>query len=297
MKRILITGANGFTGQYVCKALENSNWEIYGLSDNLSITGKTVDLREKDLVYKIIKEVRPNAVIHLAAISSVNHKNIDEIYEVNILGTRNLLEALSYSNSDIENVILASSANIYGPENSGLPISELAPPNPVNDYAISKLAMELMAKTWFDRLPISITRPFNYTGVGQSENFIIPKIINAFRNNSDFLELGNIDISRDFSDVRDIASFYVSLLKNKYRNLIVNFCSGKSTSVSYIIDYCAKITGKNVEIVTSQSLIRKRDISSLTGDNRLLKEITGASGKYSIEQTLSWMLNNHKTDK
>ena len=165
MKTALITGLDGFTGRYVQNELENNGYKIIGLSS---------DLTDPDALSEEIRHIRPHAVVHLAGIAFVGHGNANAFYEVNLIGTRNLLDALSQHAPDIQSILLASSANIYGNRAEDI-LNEDTPPDHINDYAVSKFAMEQMANLWVDRLPLFLVRPFNYTGVGQDEKFLIPK--------------------------------------------------------------------------------------------------------------------------
>ena len=134
-----------------------------------------VNLCDRAELGRAVAEIKPDVVAHLAAISFVAHGDVEAIYRTNVVGTRNLLEALAGLEKRPSAVLLASSANIYG--NAAVEvIDESVQPSPANDYAVSKLAMEYMARLWMDRLPIIMTRPFNYSGVGQAPQFLLPKI-------------------------------------------------------------------------------------------------------------------------
>ncbi|WET42748.1 GDP-mannose 4,6-dehydratase [Citrobacter enshiensis] len=135
--------------------------------------------------------------------------------------------------------MLASSANVYGNGTAGK-LSESTVVNPANDYAVSKLAMEYMSHLWMDKLPIFITRPFNYTGVGQTDNFLLPKIVKHFKAKSPTIELGNIDVWRDFTDVRALSKAYVKLLHAKPFGEVINICSGRTYSLRKVIELCEK---------------------------------------------------------
>ena len=125
------------------------------------------------------RRIAPDVVVHLAALAFVAEDNPEDFYRVNVLGTVNLLEALADDLHPVR-ILIASSANVYG-NTSGGAKRRLSCPAPVNHYAASKLAMEHMVRTWFDRLPIVMTRPFNYTGPGQDERFVVPKIVAHYK--------------------------------------------------------------------------------------------------------------------
>ena len=223
-KRVLITGSEGFTGRYVTEEFKRAGWEVWGAGLQPKPEQPQylqIDLLKPETLVPIATKVQPDVVIHLAAMAFVAEDDANGFYQVNLMGTRNLLEVLSAAKTPPECTIIASSANVYG--NSTLEVlSEDSPTNPANDYAVSKLAMEYLAKTYMDRLGIVITRPFNYTGVGQSSRFLIPKIVEHFKARAPVIELGNIDVERDFSDVRDIACYYRQIAENRPGKLTIN---------------------------------------------------------------------------
>ena len=214
MARALITGIEGFTGRHLARELTNAGHEVFGVthaggtSDERTVA---CDLGDATQLKSAVERMRPALVAHLAAVSFVPHGNAGEIYRTNVIGTRNLLAALAALSEVPRSVLLASSANVYGNATAGV-IDESVRPAPANDYAVSKLAMEHMAGLWAARLPLTIVRPFNYTGAGQSINFLLPKIVSHFRQRASVLELGNLDVTRDFSDVRDVVGCYRRLL-------------------------------------------------------------------------------------
>jgi nucleoside-diphosphate-sugar epimerase len=278
--KVLVTGLGGFTGHYVKVELEKLSYDVIGLES---------DLTDAKGLKSEIDRVRPNKVVHLAAIASVDHGSINEFYNVNLIGTRNLLEALESQGGGLQSVLLASSANIYGNKNEGV-LAETALPNPCNDYAVSKYAMEQMAFLWKERLPIFLTRPFNYTGVGQGENFLIPKIVSHFKQRKDVIELGNIDVNRDFNDVRMVAKCYCQLLEKPPIGEVVNICTGKVHSLKNIIEICQQLTGHKINIKVNPLFVRANEVRTLVGDTSKLIKLTGTSEMISLEETLQWML-------
>jgi len=282
--RILVTGLDGFTGRYVKTALEKVGHETLALSSNLTdAQGLTDELADCQL----------DAVIHLAAIAFVGHGDINAIYHVNLLGTRNLLQALAQSSNDIKHILIASSANIYGNSSGGM-LNEQTSANPANDYALSKYAMELMAGLWCKRLPITLMRPFNYTGLGQNDVFLVPKIVNHFKARKPIIELGNLEVWREFNDVRFIADSYTKVisLPPATSGQAINVCTGNAYSLAEIINLCHKITGHTIDVQVNPQFVRENEVHVLKGDNRLLQQTIGSIAQYDLEQTLTWMLEN-----
>lgn len=289
--RALVTGATGFTGRYVVRELEALGYETVGLSHSCDDTlpnAVSVNVLDRAATRDAIAAIAPNVVLHLAAIAFVAHGDVDEIYRVNVVGTRNLLEALAELPASPEIVVLASSANIYG--NATVePIVEATSPAPANDYAVSKLAMEYMARLWTERLPIVITRPFNYTGVGQSTQFLLPKIVEHFRRGDRLIELGNTDVARDFADVRDVARVYARLVEAKPTGGVFNICTGVGTSLNEVLDMMADIAGYRIEVRVNPAFVRANEVRRLVGSNQALRKHIGFIPASSLRKTLSWM--------
>ncbi|PNI00916.1 GDP-mannose 4,6-dehydratase [Vibrio diazotrophicus] len=292
MKKVLLTGVDGFTGKYVAKELTEKGYQVIGLVYKHAGEGQVAcDLTDKQSVKNCLVEVKPDYVIHLAALSFVGHADQRAFYDVNVFGALNILEMAKEIGISFKKVIFASSANIYGNPIAIEKIDELVVPAPVNHYAMSKLAMEHMAKLWFDDFPLLITRPFNYTGPGQAEQFLIPKIVSHFKKKAAEIELGNIDVYRDFSDVRDIAKAYVRLLESSARSEIVNLCSGNVSSLSSIISKMEDIAGYKINVKVNPAFVRDNEIKVLGGDNSKLVFLTGFKPTITIDQTLLDMYN------
>lgn len=289
-QRALITGLNGFTGNYMARELVDAGYEVHGLELPEATTAgrQSVDLCDLEAVKQAVQTIRPNVVVHLAAIAFVAHGNAENFYRVNLIGTRNLLEALSEVSDGLDCVLLASSANIYGNRTEGI-LTEESLPEPANDYAVSKLAMENMARLWMDRLPIVIARPFNYTGVGQSENFLIPKIVSHFRRKAPRIELGNLDVWRDFNDVRAICKAYAGLLAKRPIGEVFNVCSGVGTSLREVISTMESLAGYHIELSVNPAFVRPNEVKVLTGSAQRLSSLIPSWQQIPLEETLRWM--------
>jgi GDP-6-deoxy-D-talose 4-dehydrogenase len=232
--------------------------------------------------------VRPDYLIHLAAISFVQHADAEAFYRVNVIGTLNLLQAMVDAKLSPRRVLIASSANIYGNAKAEV-ITEEQSPQPVNHYAVSKLAMEYMVRTWCDRLPIVITRPFNYTGVGQEPHFLIPKIVSHFVRRAPMIELGNLDVEREFSDVRMVASAYRRLIEDAPAGEIFNICSGVAYSLAEVLAMMAKIAGYTIEVTVNPAFTRPNEVKRLVGSPKKLHDLVGHIETIPLPKTLDWM--------
>ncbi|WP_454784582.1 GDP-mannose 4,6-dehydratase [Legionella sp. WA2024007413] len=300
MKKVMITGSSGFTGHYLSLELLRAGMNVIGLCQRLPlhpIPGMNYfssDLLNQAELSNIIKEIEPTVVVHLAAVSFIGQDNAETMYRTNIIGTRNLLEALTQLSKPPEQVLLASSGNIYGNTEREF-IDETAPAAPINDYSVSKLSMEQMAKLWMNELPITIVRPFNYTGVAQSSLFLVPKVVTHFSQRADFLELGNLDIVRDFSDVRDVVHAYRRLIEvGGTANEVVNICTGQGYSLQQLLSMLSKLTGHSLEIGVNPRFVRSNEVKHLVGCKQKLEQIIGSFSRFTLEETLSWMLEANR---
>jgi GDP-6-deoxy-D-talose 4-dehydrogenase len=293
MKRVLITGYNGFTGHYVATRLRQPGVEVFGLVNRSNVGPAELkgDLTDIDQMKEIVAAVRPTHVIHLAAISFIPHGDTRAFYDVNLFGTLNLLEALADLDRTPERVVIASSAHVYGVPTVET-IDEAVCPGPVNHYGNSKLAMENMARTWMDRLPLVIARPFNYIGPGQDEaRFLIPKVIGHLKRRAPILDVGNLNLARDFSDVRDVAEAYARLLDSAAAvGQTVNICSGNALALRKVLDIAFEIAGFVPEIRVNPALVRSNELPKLTGSCARLWALTGFKPSIPMAETLRRML-------
>ncbi|RQT37874.1 NAD-dependent epimerase/dehydratase family protein [Burkholderia contaminans] len=289
--RALVTGLGGFTGDYLAKSLQAAGYRVFGTTHDSEASGAgmyRVDLCDRAALAKVVADVQPDVVAHLAAVSFVAHGDADAIYRTNVVGSRNLLEALANLANRPRAILLASSANIYG--NAAVEIiDESVEPNPANDYAVSKLAMEYLARLWQDKLPIVVARPFNYTGVGQSPQFLLPKIVSHFQRGERVIELGNIDVERDFSDVRRVVDAYRRLLEQAPAGGVFNVCSGRAVSLKAVIAMMEQIAGYTIDVQVNPAFVRANEVRRLQGNGARLQAAIGTLDDIPLESTLRWM--------
>lgn len=284
--RILLTGASGFTGLHFDHLAKHHGHEVIDLS---------VDLTDAAAVRQAVERSGPcDALVHLAAISFVGHADESAFYAVNTIGTSNLLKAFDSQKPSMRprKLLLASSANVYG-NCSQSPVAETQPPAPTNHYAASKLAMEHLALTYADRLPVLITRPFNYTGPGQSQSFLIPKLVDHFARRAPVIELGNLLVEREFNDVRMVCDAYLRLLDQGECGQIYNVCTGAAFSLRQVVDMLQDLTGHGIDIRVNPALVRAGEVHRLCGAPDKLIGSVGHLPIYPLADCLSAMLLSH----
>ncbi|HHH19931.1 MAG TPA: NAD-dependent epimerase/dehydratase family protein [Campylobacterales bacterium] len=290
MQKVLITGIDSFTGHHLSTYLAQQGYDVYGTS--LIKRGDKLfrcDITDTLDIIEVLQKVRPDFLIHLSGISFPAHGNNEDFYRVNTLGTINLLEALLELDIAPNKVILASSATVYGNQNRAV-LDESLCPQPANHYGASKFAMESLVANYFEKLPILITRPFNYTGVGQAEHFLIPKIVKHFREKHTVIELGSLNVRREFNDVGFVCEVYRRLLSCTARSQTINLCSGRGIQLLDVIETMNTLSGYAIEVEVNPAFVRKDEIQSLTGSVEKLFEIIGEVKQKPFEETLRGML-------
>ena len=299
-KRVLITGASGFIGQVVLKEmLKNEDIDFFAIDtrkiSNISIEKlELVSLLDKEKLMEIIKRYKPNIIIHLAAIALVTHDNVGEIYNVNVQGTENLLEVTQEYCDKGTRVILASTAGVYGNQNVDKYREDLSY-NPANHYSYSKMITEYISKQYKEDLDIVIIRPFNIIGVGQSEKFLIPKLVEHFADKKEKLSVGNISSFRDYVDVEYCAEVIMELISRKKLDFdILNICSGIPTNGEMIIQLLQEITDFKPEIEISSDFVRKNEVWRMIGDTTRLWEFMNNKKSQSVKDILVKMLDYYK---
>ena len=276
---VLVTGETGFLGSHLLSHLKSAGFDCRGLG---------VDLLDTRSVEERVDAIQPKFVVHLAGISFAGRDDNEVINRVNVLGTLVLLRALSKLRARPKQVLVMSSGAVYGDAGGSL-TSEKVTPRPASKYASSKHLMEGVAREFFSELDIGILRLFNFTGPGQNEKFLIPKIVSAFRDKEAKISLGNVDIFREFNDVRDFSAIIERLMKCEISSRIINVCSGRPIGITEVMAIMSELSGQHPVIEQEAALMRAGEIRTLSGDPSLLFDITGYDFVYDIRETLSSM--------
>jgi UDP-glucose 4-epimerase len=284
-KRILVTGSSGFVGKNLVEELKRQDAEVLTLTDH---DGRRIDIRDQQRVKGIINDIRNiDIVYHLAAITSVpfSFENPRETYDVNVLGTLNILELCRSCNADT--IVFASSYVSGQPQY--LPIDEKHPLQPTNPYARSKILGEELCRAYNTDFGVKciILRPFNIYGRGQSKDFLIPSIIAQLQYGK--IELKDPDPKRDFIYISDVIDAYIKAEEFKGNFEVFNVGYGKSYSVKEITEKIVQLYGKDVKI-NYKNERRKNEIMDTVADIRKAKEKLGWEPSVDIDSGLKSML-------
>lgn len=295
--KILITGISGFVGRHLENELTKRGNTVYGC-DTIRAGGNPrhfqADITEYEEMEKCVGNVNPDAIVHLAAISFVPSRDIQDIYRINIFGTLNILKAASLL-SPMPRLLFISSSQVYGNVPAAdQPIRESALLEPVNHYGASKAAGESLARACRAEtgLPLVIARPFNHTGVGQPPHFVVPKIVDAFRRGADDLSLGNTGVVRDFLDVRDVVNAYALLLERFPDGKTFNIAGGRGYTIPEILAIASEKAGRSIAVRYDEGLVRRNDIMHAVGDSGPLRRETGWTPVHSLGDTIGWMMED-----
>jgi nucleoside-diphosphate-sugar epimerase len=289
--RILITGASGFTGRHLTQRLRRDGHEVIALGHRTSDANVlNVDLRDFDGLNQALVQTRPSAIVHLAGIAEPAYGNVGDIYSANVVGTANLFASLTRAKIEPRIVIIASSAHVY--QSSGnRPLTEDDRLAPKTHYAVSKRATEEIAALYSGRFPIIITRPFNYTGPGQTTNFLVPRIVLHYAEQRSEIRLGNLDLFRDYSDISRVVEAYSRLLSGSTGPTTTNICSGRAIQLVDILKFMNEVSGYPIRVVTDSSLVRSGEPQCIVGSPARLESLVGPLPNPEFRETLTQMYN------
>src|SRR5271156_507297 len=295
--RALITGGKGFVGQWLAAHLKDRG-------DEVAVIDIETDVADGPAVRRVMADVKPDAVYHLAAMTHVGEswENPGQVLRVNVLGTAEILAAARALEGS-PRVLVVSSAEVYGIVNPAqLPIGEDTPTEPASPYAASKLAAEAVAfQAWrgFGQ-PVVVVRPFNHIGPGQSPNFFVPalakRIGDASRSGAGSLAVGTLTTRRDFTDVRDVVVAYRLLIERGSPGTIYNVCSGRDVAMSDVAAQILDLAGARLTLETDPALVRPVDVPVLRGDAGRVHEATGWEPVIPLAATLADVLTSWETD-
>lgn len=313
MQRILVTGANGFVGQILCKTLQDVGRHVIALVGNHSPAPQHADqslhcdIRDAEALERVIANAAPTHVVHLAAITHVptSFKEPLLTWQTNVMGSVNLLQALQRQAPNAF-VLFVSSSEVYGASfKQGIPLSENTLCQPMNPYAASKLAAEAAFNEHFRQgMPAIIVRPFNHIGVGQSAEFVTASfarqiaLIEAGRQAPE-LKVGNLDASRDFLDVQDVCAAYIQLLQLSESNAsyphCYNICSGQPRKIQEVLDILLTMSPQTITVVRDPERMRPSDIPTATGDTQAIRNTIGWQPQIELHHTLENLLEHWRT--
>ncbi len=300
LKKVLITGFSGFTGRHMVKFINDlGNFEPVGmdLRADPAIRSYPVDLRNPVDLDKILAEEKPDYIIHLAGVTKA--EKFSDYYEGNVYTALNIFEALVTAGLLDTKILLISSSAVYGRSRRKI-VNERVQVHPVNFYGSSKLAMETAAIQFTSNhgLNISIVRPFNLIGPGQSPEFVIPSFIMQlleikYRSGKPVIKTGDLSGKRDFIDVEEAIAAYWKVLTRSGTYGIYNIGSGRATSVQDVLDKLIKMIGVKVRQEIEPQRVHRYQIKELVSDNRRIKSL-GWFPQKPLENSLEEMIASYK---
>lgn len=299
MKKVLITGSNGFVGQHLQEALKD--YFIIGLTHggDLAETENrkfhSGNILDSHFLEEIINKYHPEYIIHLAAIAPTHFKDAEQVFKINLLGTNNLYQAVIKHQTASYNpkILYISSAEVYGKTDHPQSISERDSVNPLNYYGTSKLAADKLSSqlATSHKLNTVIVRPFNHTGPLQGPGFFVPDMISQIveieKGGKPVISVGNLDSTRDLSDVRDIVTGYKLLMENETQpSDVYNICSGKGVIMNDLLNLLLTMSQEEITITEDPERMRPSDNPISVGNHDKISNQFGWQPQFTLEQTL-----------
>ena len=294
MARVFVTGARGFVGRWLTTELESSGHQVIGADLPL-------DVRDGPAIQAALDDSAADAVVHLAAIAfGPDATNDPELaFSVAAAGTASVLEAVRHRDRPPVSLVVGS-ADVYGPAAPDeLPLLETSPLRGRSAYAVSKLAQESVALAYAQRygLTLTVARSFNHTGPGQRAEFVVPALAGRVRavaeGKAPAVPVGNLEVRRDISDVRDVVRAYRLLIEGMLRGslgsagTVVNVCSGESVPIRWVAEELCRLARVEPRLEVRPELVRANDTPDVRGDHALLTRLTGWQPSYELSQTLA----------
>lgn len=306
MSRVLIFGAGGFVGSYLCKEFLNNGYKVSGTDKGegsalpSEVDFYKTDLMQADEVKKLIGQIQPDIIVNLAAISSVGASwNMPQTtIAINVIGALNIMEAARKSEQKPRILFIGSSEEYVISEN---PLDENTQLNANNPYGISKVTQEQLAKLYREQygLKIYCVRPFNHTGIGQRDTFVLPsfckQVAEIDKSGKDGkIQVGNLKVKRDFSHVKDVVRAYRMIVESDNCNQIYNVGSGNAYSLEDMLTYIIGLSDQNIEIEVDQNRIRPTDQPVICCDRSLIGKELGWEPQYNVYDALREMYESYR---
>lgn len=309
--KVLITGVTGFCGSHLAEALVARGDEVWGIcrhpeqSPHLDAVRQRIQLRPCDLtshesVTKILSQIRPEVIYHLAGEASAGYslQHPIETFRNNVTATLTLFEACRQQEQNekaqFQKILLFTSSEMYGfvtPEQ--IPLTEQSPLNPVHPYAASKACSHFLGRLYATvyRLPVVEVRPFNQIGPRQKRGFVLPdlayQIAEIMQGLKDpVIKVGHLTDRRDFTDIRDAVRAYLLLAERGLPGEVYHICSGRAVAIQTILDTLIRQTGLPIRVEVDPALLRPSKMPIAQGVYDKLHALTGWRPEISLESTV-----------
>jgi len=311
-RRVLITGGNGFVGQWLTRAMLQRGWAVFSgvidwpprtslltAEERTAVKFVMLDIRSDEEIARSLDISQPDYVVHLAGIAFAPEANASPVraFEINALGVMRLLNRLAAAGATNKRILVIGSAEEYGQQApEAYPLTETAALRPVTPYAVAKAAQEMIALQHFRATGTDVvcTRSFNHSGVGHGESYLLPTLVRRVRElptSGGSLQIGNGRVVRDYLHVADVVNAYLLLLEKGAAGEVYNVCSGQGITVSDLAQRVLKRSGIDAEITSEAALRRPIDVPILVGDNTKLRTATGWSPARSIDDIIDDLIH------